>query len=244
MQRTHRDWSRTVVECLLWRYRPAVDCCRDRDSGYSRPAYDISPLEEVAMNPSQSHQNLHRTVQTHTWMAKTKAAVHQDSGERSRNPTRNWPKHSPEYPWVSAGGISRRWPTSGLGALSAAVCAWDLLKEVAIISITSTLAWPWSKKREGTSPTHQEKIGLKIYWAWSRPSEQGPISLSDSLSHQKASISLLSSIRGQFSSVQSLSPVRLFVTPRIAASQASLSITNSKSSLRLIHPVSNAIQPS
>ena len=37
----------------------------------------------------------------------------------------------------------------------------------------------------------------------------------------------------QFSSVQSLSRVRLFVTPWIAARQASLPITNSRSSLRL-----------
>ena len=37
----------------------------------------------------------------------------------------------------------------------------------------------------------------------------------------------------QFSSVQSLSHVRLFATPWIAAHQASLSITNSWSSLRL-----------
>ena len=37
----------------------------------------------------------------------------------------------------------------------------------------------------------------------------------------------------QFSSVQSLSRVRLFATPWIAAHQASLSITNSQSSLRL-----------
>ena len=37
----------------------------------------------------------------------------------------------------------------------------------------------------------------------------------------------------QFSSVQSLSRVRLFETPWIAARQASLSITNSRSSLRL-----------
>ena len=36
-----------------------------------------------------------------------------------------------------------------------------------------------------------------------------------------------------FSSVQSLSRVRLFVTPWITACQASLSITNSRSSLRL-----------
>ena len=37
----------------------------------------------------------------------------------------------------------------------------------------------------------------------------------------------------QFSSVQSLSCVRLFATPCIAACQASLSITNSRSSLRV-----------
>ena len=37
----------------------------------------------------------------------------------------------------------------------------------------------------------------------------------------------------QFSSIQSLSCVRLFVTPWIAARQASLSINNSRSSLRL-----------
>ena len=38
----------------------------------------------------------------------------------------------------------------------------------------------------------------------------------------------------QFSSVQSLSPVGLFATPWIAAHQASLSITNSQSSLKLM----------
>ena len=43
----------------------------------------------------------------------------------------------------------------------------------------------------------------------------------------------------QFSSVQSLSRVRLFVTPWIVALQASLSITNSRNSLKLtsIEPV-------
>ena len=48
----------------------------------------------------------------------------------------------------------------------------------------------------------------------------------------------------QFSSVQWLSRVRLFATPWTAARQASLSITNSWSSLRLMHWVGDAIQPS
>ena len=50
-------------------------------------------------------------------------------------------------------------------------------------------------------------------------------------------------ISSQFSSVQSLSHVRLFATPWIAARQASLSITNFWSSLKLTW-VSDAIQPS
>ena len=48
----------------------------------------------------------------------------------------------------------------------------------------------------------------------------------------------------QFSSVQSLSRVRLFATPWIAAHQASLSITNSRSSLTHVHRVGDAIQSS
>ena len=47
-----------------------------------------------------------------------------------------------------------------------------------------------------------------------------------------------------FSSVQSLSCVRLLVTPWTAEHQASLSITNSRSLLKLIHRVGDAIQPS
>ena len=43
---------------------------------------------------------------------------------------------------------------------------------------------------------------------------------------------------------QSLSRVRLFATPWIAARQASLSITDSWSSLTHVHRVSDAIQPS
>ena len=47
-----------------------------------------------------------------------------------------------------------------------------------------------------------------------------------------------------FSSVQSLSRVQLFLTPWTAALQASLSITNSQRLLKLVHRVSDAIQPS
>ena len=42
-------------------------------------------------------------------------------------------QETPVEGWVDGGLLP------GLGALSAAVCAWDLLKEVAIIFITSTI---------------------------------------------------------------------------------------------------------
>ena len=38
------QWLRQNCECLLWRYRSAVDCCRGGSSGCSRPGYGISPL--------------------------------------------------------------------------------------------------------------------------------------------------------------------------------------------------------
>ena len=52
--------------------------------------------------------------------------------------------------------------------------------------------------RREHSPTYQQKIRLKIYWAWPCLSEQDPVSPSVSLSHQEPSISRLSfSIEGR-----------------------------------------------
>ena len=48
------------------------------------------------------------------------------------------------------------------------------------------------------SPTHQQKIGLKIYWAWPSPPKLDPVFQTVSHSHREASTSLLSSsIRGR-----------------------------------------------
>ena len=52
-----------------------------------------------------------------------------------------------------------RWPDAGSGALSGAVCAWDLLKEVAIIFITSTIVWSQVKQQRGsTAPPTNRKL--------------------------------------------------------------------------------------
>ena len=51
------------------------------------------------------------------------------------------------------------WPAAGSGALSAAVRAWGLLKEVVIIFITSTIVWPQAKQQEGnTAPPINRKL--------------------------------------------------------------------------------------
>ena len=44
-----------------------------------------------------------------------------------------------------------QWPAAVLRALSVAVYVWDLLKEVTIIFITSTIVWPQVKQQGGNT---------------------------------------------------------------------------------------------
>ena len=44
--------------------------------------------------------------------------------------------------------MGQRWTAAWWEALSVAVCAWDILKEVAIIFITSTIIW-YQVKQQG-----------------------------------------------------------------------------------------------
>ena len=49
--------------------------------------------------------------------------------------------------------MGRQWPASGSEVLTAAVPPWDLLKEVTIIFLTSTMVWPQVKQQErNTAP--------------------------------------------------------------------------------------------
>ena len=47
--------------------------------------------------------------------------------------------------------MGQQWPAAGLEALSVAVCAWDLWKEVAILFITSTIVWPQVQQQGGNT---------------------------------------------------------------------------------------------
>ena len=127
---------------------------------WHKPSWRRLPL-----TPPQSHQNLHRTGDTHSWRAQMKPYAYEDTGERSSDPTRDWPRLVHEFQGVSSQDMGWWWPAVGSGALSVAVCAWDILKEVAIIFITSTIVWSQVKQQRGnTNLPNQQKIGLKIYW--------------------------------------------------------------------------------
>ena len=102
-------------------------------------------------------------------------------------------------------------------ALNAAVRAWDLLKEVTIIFITSSIVGLRSNNREETQP-------CPLTENWTKDL------LSKALHIRKRPSFPLS----QFSSVQLLSRVQLFVTPWTGACQASLFITNAQSLLKLM----------
>ena len=78
-----------------------------------------------------------------------KTSVHQNPGERSSDLTRDCHRLARECPGVSGRVLGQQWPAAGLGALTVAVHAWDLLREVAIIFITSTTVWPQVNSREG-----------------------------------------------------------------------------------------------
>ena len=48
--------------------------------------------------------------------------------------------------------MGRRGPAAGPGAPSGVVRAWDLLKEVTVVFITSAIVWTQVNSREGTQP--------------------------------------------------------------------------------------------
>ena len=87
-----------------------------------------------------------------TLLAFAQLCAHQDPGEMSSDPTGDWPRLARECPGVSGRGVCPQWDPAGSGALSAAVRAGDLLKEVTIIFITATIVWPQVKKQGGTKP--------------------------------------------------------------------------------------------
>ena len=103
-------------------------------------------------------------------------------------------------------------------------------------------SWPGSPPQTWLPPVWDERLLFSPNGTLSREKH---VALSAALKTGGAAAHLFSKgerhkdivfflLRGQFSSVQSLSRVRLFATPWTAACQASLSINNSRSLLKLM----------
>ena len=102
------------------------------------------------------------------------------------------------------------------------------------ISMTSDMQMTtplWQKQRRTKEPLDESERGEWKSWLKTQHSE-----------NEGHGIQSHHFMANQFSSVQSLSHIWLFVTPWIAARRASLSITNSQSSLRL--PFIESVMPS
>ena len=131
--------------------------------------------------------------------------VHQDPGESSSDPTADLPvgvRESLVEAWW--------WSAAGLGAWTVAVHAWDLLREVTILFITSTIVWPQVNSREGTQlhPSTEN-------WIKDLLSRDPPVRIRHSfpLSQSLPSGSFHKLLILIHQKVKSLSRVRLFVTP-------------------------------
>ena len=62
-------------------------------------------------------QNLHKSGETNFWRVQIKPCVHKDPGERSSDPTRDWPRLACECPDISGKGVGWLKPDGGSGAL-------------------------------------------------------------------------------------------------------------------------------
>ena len=65
-------------------------------------------------------------------------------------------------------------PASGLGVGTVAVHAWNLLKEVTIIFITSTIVWPQVNSREGTELHQSTESWIKDLLSMAPPTRTRP----------------------------------------------------------------------
>ena len=72
---------------------------------WHKPSWRRLPL-----TPPQSRQNLHRTGETDSWRAQAEPCVHQDPGERSSDPTRDWPS----LPMNVQESLAEAWVGDGL----------------------------------------------------------------------------------------------------------------------------------
>ena len=86
--------------------------------------------------------------------------MHQDTGERSSDPTRDWPRLACECPGVSSGGVGRQWPAAWSGALSGAVHG-NFWRRLPLFSLPPPQFGLRSNNKEGTQPRPSTENWIK-----------------------------------------------------------------------------------
>ena len=96
-------------------------------------------LEEVTINPTIEPPEVTRDWGNRLLEGTNRTSCAPGPRRKEQRPYKRLTRSALGYPSVSCGGVGQWWPVAGLGALSVAVRAWDLSKEVTIIFITSTI---------------------------------------------------------------------------------------------------------
>ena len=137
---------------------------------------DWEPLGNLTLEPSGIwQQDLHSTGETDSWRAQTKSCA--TPGPRRKE---QWPQKrlTQTCLWVSR-LLAEAWIGSVLLQGQGHWVHQDMqgtFRRRATLSSLPPPVWPRSHTGREHSPAHQQKIGLKIYWAWPCPSEQDPLS--------------------------------------------------------------------
>ena len=199
----HRATEQTTTNWRTVTSKKFLHCCNSSGPTTDFPTWGSSKGTE---NPHRNWtletsgiwlQDFHGTLETDSWRARTKSFAYQDPGERSSDPTRDWARRACD--WLSRRSQRRCGGTEACRGVRGTEYTSSGISPFA--GGPHHLHCPCLASGQTTgrehSPTHQQKMGFKIYWAWPWPSEQDPDSPT-SPSHQEAATSLLSlSNRGQ-----------------------------------------------
>ena len=173
-------------------------CHRGRGSGCSRPGCGVSPLAGGHHLPHHRASRTYRGLGKQTLGGYKQNLVHSRTQEKGtvtpQETDPDLPMSVQEWRWRlrSAVACCR---VGGTECGSACMGPFEGGRHLLHYHHHSLVSGQ-TTGREHRS-THQQKIGLKIYWAWPCPSEQGPVSPTVCLSHQEASIISLLVISGQ-----------------------------------------------
>ena len=166
------DLFQSCDHCCVFQIFWHIECSTFTASSFriwnSSTGIPLPLLALFIMMLPKAHLTSHSRMFVSRWVIKQNLVLtnrsvceHKDPGERSSDRKRDWPRLAYECPEVSGRCMGRQWPVTESGALSAAVCAWDVLKEVSVIVITSTIVWLQGNNRQGTQPHPSTESWIK-----------------------------------------------------------------------------------